>query len=200
MSLLAKPGAWRALFAKQLGVGLFVTNSRRVRVTLDYRTRGLPCRVSAYQKSLEGKDFGEEVGVEHAADHLALEAVLDGVTLQQSHGEATTHLAPELTRQLERFGKAGKITQNTIVQGAWALLLSRYSGEKDVLFGATVSGRSAPVTGIESMMGLFINTLPVRVAVENDELTSEFLRRLFSPAIAPRNQEPFDSPYPPERL
>ena len=51
MSLLAKPGAWRALFAKQLGVGLFVTNSRRVRVTLDYRTRGLPCRVPPRRKS-----------------------------------------------------------------------------------------------------------------------------------------------------
>jgi len=123
-----------------------------------------------WREELKGFTSPTRLGIEQ-------ESAEQGVA-QQSHGEATTHLAPELTRQLERFGKAGKITQNTIVQGAWALLLSRYSGEKDVLFGATVSGRSAPVAGIESMMGLFINTLPVRVAVENDELTSEFLRRL----------------------
>src|SRR5262249_2150115 len=54
------------------------------------------------------------------------------------------------------------------LQGAWALLLSRYSGEEDVVFGTTVSGRSAPLPGIESMVGLFINTLPLRVAVPPD--------------------------------
>ena len=50
-----------------------------------------------------------------------------------------------------------------MVQGAWAVLLSRYSGEDDVVFGVTVSGRPAALPGIESMVGLFINTLPVRV-------------------------------------
>jgi amino acid adenylation domain-containing protein len=57
------------------------------------------------------------------------------------------------------------MTLNTLVQGAWALLLSRYSGEEDVIFGAVTSGRSAPVAGIEETVGLFINTLPARVRV-----------------------------------
>ena len=51
------------------------------------------------------------------------------------------------------------------MQGAWALLLSRYSGERDVVFGTVVSGRPADAAGVESMVGLFINTLPVRVRV-----------------------------------
>jgi amino acid adenylation domain-containing protein/non-ribosomal peptide synthase protein (TIGR01720 family) len=123
-----------------------------------------------WREELKGFTSPTHLGIEQ-------EGLEQGVT-QQRHGEVTTHLAPELTRQLERFGKATKVTQNTIVQGAWALLLSRHSGEEDVLFGATVSGRSAPVAGIESMMGLFINTLPVRITARNDEATSEFLRRL----------------------
>ncbi|MEP7122425.1 MAG: condensation domain-containing protein, partial [Byssovorax sp.] len=64
---------------------------------------------------------------------------------------------------LTAFARQHQLTLSTLVQGAWALLLARYSGEDDVLFGATVSGRGAPVPGIDRMVGLFINTLPVRV-------------------------------------
>ena len=54
------------------------------------------------------------------------------------------------------------LTLNTIVQGAWAALLMRYSGSDDVVFGATVSGRPPSLPGVETMIGLFINTHPVR--------------------------------------
>ena len=67
---------------------------------------------------------------------------------------------------------------NTIVQGAWALLLSRYSGEEDVVFGATVSGRPAELDGVESMVGLFINTLPVHVRVSTKAEHVPWLREL----------------------
>jgi len=55
------------------------------------------------------------------------------------------------------------ITLNTLIQAAWAILLGRYSGEREVIFGVTVSGRDMPIRGIETMVGLFINTLPFRV-------------------------------------
>ncbi|MEO5730187.1 MAG: condensation domain-containing protein, partial [Byssovorax sp.] len=74
----------------------------------------------------------------------------------------------ESTR-LQTFARQHQLTLSTLVQGAWALLLARYSGEDDVLFGATVSGRGAPVPGIDRMVGLFINTLPVRVKVPADQ-------------------------------
>ncbi|MEO7330850.1 MAG: condensation domain-containing protein, partial [Minicystis sp.] len=82
------------------------------------------------------------------------------------------------TAALLSFARKQKLTASTLLQGAWALLLSRYSGEEDVVFGVTVSGRSAPLPGIEQMMGLFINTLPVRVSASPGEGVLPFLRAL----------------------
>ncbi|MFL5543033.1 MAG: condensation domain-containing protein, partial [Longimicrobiaceae bacterium] len=74
-------------------------------------------------------------------------------------------LPPERTARLEEVARERQVTLNTILQGAWALLLSRYSGGDDVVFGATVSGRPAELDGVEEMIGVFINTIPVRVKV-----------------------------------
>jgi non-ribosomal peptide synthetase component F len=60
----------------------------------------------------------------------------------------------------------------------WAILLSRYSEKDEVLFGSTVSGRSAPIAGIESMIGLFINAIPVRIRVKGESALSEWLREI----------------------
>ncbi|GLZ28595.1 hypothetical protein Lesp02_07850 [Lentzea sp. NBRC 105346] len=79
--------------------------------------------------------------------------------------------------ELREFARKHGLTVNTLVQGAWALLLSRYSGERDVVFGSTVSGRPAELAGVESMIGMFINTVPTRVVVDNRPVT-EWLRRL----------------------
>lgn len=79
---------------------------------------------------------------------------------------------------LRLLGQRRQLTLNTITQGAWALLLSRYSGEREVLFGTPVSGRPAELSGVEEMIGLFINTLPVRVQVRNEEKVSAWLREL----------------------
>ncbi|MGW1764668.1 non-ribosomal peptide synthetase [Streptomyces sp. NPDC002073] len=66
-------------------------------------------------------------------------------------------------RALQRRATELGVTVNTLVQGAWAVLLAGLTGRDDVVFGATVSGRPPAVAGVESMVGLFINTLPVRV-------------------------------------
>jgi len=71
-----------------------------------------------------------------------------------------------LLKGLQDVAKRYRITLNNILQGAWGLLLNRYSGETDVLFGTTVSGRPAELPGIEVMVGLFINTLPMRLDVK----------------------------------
>jgi amino acid adenylation domain-containing protein/non-ribosomal peptide synthase protein (TIGR01720 family) len=96
----------------------------------------------------------------------------------EAHGEAEILLSRELTAALERFARRERMTANTVIQGAWALLLSRYSGREDVLFGATVSGRSAPIPGIESAVGLFINAVPVRVHVRPTARLSLWLKEL----------------------
>ena len=82
------------------------------------------------------------------------------------------------TGRLRQMAARYQLTLNTIVQGAWAILLSRYSGEVDTVFGATVSGRPAELEGIESMVGLFINTLPVRVRVSPEDEVVTWLREL----------------------
>lgn len=82
--------------------------------------------------------------------------------------EAHHTLPADLTEALKATAQQHRLTLYTLLQGAWALLLSRYSGEPDVLFGTVVSGRTPELAGIEAMIGLFINTLPVRVQV-NDE-------------------------------
>jgi acyl carrier protein len=84
----------------------------------------------------------------------------------------------EIMSTLRRVARQHRITVNAFVRGAWALVLSRYSGESDVVFGATVSGRSAPLNDIESMVGLFINTIPVRVKVATDDSLIPWLKQL----------------------
>ncbi|MBV9774988.1 MAG: amino acid adenylation domain-containing protein, partial [Gemmatimonadetes bacterium] len=87
-----------------------------------------------------------------------------------------------------RAGRLG-VTLNTLVQGAWVLLLSRYSGEDDVVFGTTMSGRPAELEGVEEMVGLFINTLPVRARIAPGEAVGAWLRGLQEQNVALREFE-----------
>jgi len=87
-------------------------------------------------------------------------------------------LPAETMEALQTLARQNQLTLNTLVQGSWALLLSRYSGEEDVIFGATVSGRPPDLPGAETMVGLFINTLPVRVQIKPEATTLEWLKEL----------------------
>ncbi len=87
-------------------------------------------------------------------------------------------LPEESTASLRRWARANDLTMNTLVQGAWAVLLSRTTGRDDVVFGGTVSGRPPELPEVDGMVGLFINTLPVRVRLRPDEPLPEMLARL----------------------
>ncbi|MER7843975.1 non-ribosomal peptide synthase/polyketide synthase [Kitasatospora sp. NPDC096077] len=87
-------------------------------------------------------------------------------------------LSEEVSERLADTARRAGLTLGTVVQGAWALLLSRYAGEPDVLFGTTVSGRPEELPGVESMIGMFINTLPTRVRVESGRTAADWLRAL----------------------
>ncbi|MEW1749008.1 condensation domain-containing protein, partial [Streptomyces angustmyceticus] len=91
---------------------------------------------------------------------------------------AETLLPAEVTDGIGRLAVEHALTLNTAVQTAWAALLGRLTGRDDVLFGTTVSGRPAEVPGVESMVGLFINTVPVRVRLRDDETWAEALTRV----------------------
>ncbi len=80
--------------------------------------------------------------------------------------EVTAELPDELTSALTAFTRANGLTMNTVVQTGWALLLGKLTGRSDVVFGTTVSGRSGQIPGIETMVGFFINTVPMRVRLD----------------------------------
>ncbi|MCM3670698.1 non-ribosomal peptide synthase/polyketide synthase [Mesobacillus maritimus] len=80
-------------------------------------------------------------------------------------------LGEELTAGLVQFARQNEVTLNTIMQGIWGLLLQRYNGIDDVVFGNVVSGRPPHLDGVETMVGLFINTIPCRVTKKSKDDT-----------------------------
>ncbi len=101
-----------------------------------------------------------------------------GTQSDAGYGMHRLTISAARTSALHEVASRARVTVNTLVQGAWALLLSRYCGEEDVVFGTTVSGRSADVPGVETMLGLFINTLPLRITVSPDAVLRDWLRGL----------------------
>lgn len=75
------------------------------------------------------------------------------------------------------------ITLNTYIQGVWGYLLSKYNNSDSAVFGSVVSGRPPEIQGVENMIGLFINTIPVRVAYTDDDTPALFLKRLYQDSL-----------------
>jgi amino acid adenylation domain-containing protein/non-ribosomal peptide synthase protein (TIGR01720 family) len=94
------------------------------------------------------------------------------------HAKEELRLASDLTAKLSAFARGLHVTLNTVVVGAWGLLLSRHARSADVMFGVTVSGRPSELLGIESMVGLFVNTLPIHVRVDSDRRVAEWLSEI----------------------
>ncbi|WP_456291402.1 non-ribosomal peptide synthase/polyketide synthase, partial [Rhodococcus erythropolis] len=87
-------------------------------------------------------------------------------------------LSESVTATLTGLASRTGVTANTIVQAAWAILLGRMTGRQDIVFGATVSGRPPQLDSVEKMVGLFINTLPVRVQLDLAESVEALLSRV----------------------
>ncbi|MCC5669554.1 condensation domain-containing protein [Nostoc sp. CHAB 5784] len=102
---------------------------------------------------------------------------------QERYGKHKILLSTSATAALQSLVRQRHLTLNNLVQGIWALLLSRYCGEEEVVFGTTVSGRPPSLAGVESMVGLFINTLPMRIKVFPDALLWTWLKNIHSQRI-----------------
>ncbi len=98
-------------------------------------------------------------------------------------------LSSATTTALRTLARQHQLTLNTLLQGSWAILLSRYSGESNVVFGATVSGRPPGLSGVESLVGLLINTLPVRVEIPPDASLLDWLQQLQGQQVEARQYE-----------
>ncbi|MET8029032.1 amino acid adenylation domain-containing protein [Streptomyces avermitilis] len=93
-------------------------------------------------------------------------------------------LSGELTSAVAELARSQGVTVNTVVQAAWALVLARLVGRTDVVFGATVASRPAELPGVESAVGLFLNTLPVRVCLAAEQPVAGMLADLRDRQIA----------------
>ena len=105
------------------------------------------------------------------------------------YGESRVELSAATSATLQQFAQRSRVTLNTVVQGAWALQLSRYSGQNDVVFGNIVSGRPLELPGIEKMVGMFINALPVRVQLAQEQQLIPWLQTLQQQQLESRRYE-----------
>ncbi|WP_233512736.1 non-ribosomal peptide synthetase [Micromonospora deserti] len=119
---------------------------------------------AAWRAALAGLD--EPTRLVRAAPGAAPERLIDA------------HLDEATTAALTGVARSHGLTVNTVLQGAWAILLGLLTGRDDVVFGTSVSGRPADLPGVESMVGLFINTVPVRVRIDRGEPIAAGLSRL----------------------
>jgi amino acid adenylation domain-containing protein len=137
---------------------------------------------------------------DQAAAETFWRAALDGVTeptplgidgrgAGEGQGASEIVLEPALARELRARAGAHRVTLNTLFQGAWALVLSRYSGRDDVVFGATTAGRPESLAGADAMVGLFVNTLPVRAPAGDGEEVGAWLAALQARQATAREHE-----------
>ncbi|WP_442972550.1 non-ribosomal peptide synthase/polyketide synthase [Rhodococcus sp. JS3073] len=118
---------------------------------------------------------------EHALEGLDEPTLLAPQASSEQYGvpgEVDIALPADLIGALDTVVARRGVTMNTVVQAAWGILLSRLLSRRDVVFGATVSGRPPQLAAVESMLGLFINTVPVRVRMDPDETCAQLLTRL----------------------
>jgi amino acid adenylation domain-containing protein/non-ribosomal peptide synthase protein (TIGR01720 family) len=95
-----------------------------------------------------------------------------------SYGKQAVRLSPLVSTQLRATARTLQVTVNTLVQASWAFVLSRYSGQAEVLFGMVVAGRSPELPGAESIVGLCVNTVPVRLCVPRQEMVGDWLKHI----------------------
>ncbi|WP_432185249.1 amino acid adenylation domain-containing protein [Streptomyces tendae] len=162
------PIVWRELLALYAGKGTApgLPPVRPYRAYLSWLSRQDRAEArQAWREALAGSD-GPTLVAPDAGDVL--------VAPGQLHAE----LSAKQTARLTSWGREQGVTLNTLVQGAWALVLSSLTGRSDVTTGVTVSGRPSEVEGVEGMVGLFINTVPMRVRLRAAEQVADYLRRL----------------------
>lgn len=98
-------------------------------------------------------------------------------------------MGKERTQKIIELAKGRKVTSNTILQTAWGILLQKCNAAKDVVYGTVVSGRTSEVEGIEDIVGLFINTIPVRVCADNNDTFYEVLDKVNNDIIKSKSYD-----------
>ena len=112
---------------------------------------------------------------------------------QEMHAGARLNLGRDLTERLTQYGRASRLTLNTLVQGAWGMVVAGMSGRSDVCFGITITHRPVVLTGVD-IVGIFINSLPMRVDVTPGQSISSWLQHVQRTQVAARAHEHYPLP------
>lgn len=91
------------------------------------------------------------------------------LSLRSGYSDQHLSLDKETTKKLQNLARSSRLTMNTLIQGTWSILLSRYTHQQDVVFGVTMAGRPTDLAGSDKRVGLFLNTLPARVKLSPDQ-------------------------------
>ncbi|MBV9775089.1 MAG: AMP-binding protein, partial [Gemmatimonadetes bacterium] len=140
---------------------------------------------AAYLAWLEGRDSAGDERFWHGAlaelddpAPLGIARAAGGARGGERYAVHTTVFPAELVERLRGAGRRGQLTLNTLLQGAWALLLGHYGGARDVVFGGITSGRPVELPGAESILGVCVAEVPVRVRIDPDAPLGEWLAGL----------------------
>lgn len=123
-----------------------------------------------WRQELAGFAGPTPIGIDRHVDNLS--------DAPEEYGEERIQLSPATSAALRALASASQLTLGTLLQGAWALVLNRYSGHKDVVIGAVVSGRPASLPGAEFIVGPLANILPVRIEVASQTPALEWLQKI----------------------
>lgn len=116
-----------------------------------------------------------------AANQLPIDKAAGKLPSAVEHfGEQQVSLPNDLTQAIRAFARSNHLTLSTVIQAAWAVVLGRYCATNDVVFGITVSGRPYELPGVENLVGLLINTLPLRLETAPEDSCLSFLRKVQS--------------------
>lgn len=144
--------------------------------------QNLSAAESFWRQNLKGFTTPTRLGVDKG--HFSGKA-----TDYDQYEEVQLKLPSSITEEFQSFCRKNQLTLNTLVQGAWAILLSRYSGDQDILFGFTLTSRPPRLPGVERIVGPCINTLPIRCQISTDERLIDFLANLQKEQVEIRQYE-----------
>jgi len=106
-----------------------------------------------------------------------------------AYGSVQVRLDEAMTAHIQGYAQSHRLTVNSLIQGIWALLLHKYTGEREVLYGVVVSGRPDELAGVEGRVGMYINTLAFKAVVDEHQETAGWLQGLQADQVSSRQYQ-----------
>ncbi len=128
-------------------------------------------------------------GIEHRTLLPFSGATTDRNKGMGEYGFLYSHIDADTTKKIQSYAQSKRITINTLVQGAWAFLLHKYTGSNSVVYGMIVSGRPDDLPNVEKRVGMYINTLPLHSTMKSEAKITDWLQDLQKDQVASREYQ-----------